>query len=283
MVEEREVQEHGGARRIREGLGHERCEQPLGRRLLLDDQARRHDVVSAAHSLGEAQLNDVLGRTAAVEGVLHGDGHLLERERGLAAQVVGHVARRKVKVAGGVERHGIHIIVKVEVLDLGTHVEDVALAIRALEDALEASARVAGERLARRRADVAEHTRHAALRGAPRQKLERLGIGEGEHVRLLEASKAVNRRAIEANALFERLFKLLRRDRKRLQRAQHVCEPQAHKANVTLLNGAQNEINVLLGAHGSPPDGTGAGTAQSYLRSHNRISCLFPPSHRREL
>ena len=173
-----------------------------------------------------------------MEGVLHGDGHLLERKRGLAAQIVCHVARRKVKVAGGVERHGIHVVVKVEVLNLGTNVEDVALAVRALEDALEAAARVAGKRLARRRADVAEHARHAALGGAPRQKLERLGIGEGEHVRFLEASKAVNRRAVEANALLKRLLKLLRRDRERLQRAQHVCEPQAHKSNVTLLNGA---------------------------------------------
>ena len=238
VVEERHVEEHGRTRRIGEGLGHERREEPLGRCLLLDDKARRHDVVGAAHGLGKAQLDDVLGRSAAVEGVLHGDGHLLERERGLATQVVGDVGRREVEVASLVQRHRLDVVVKVEVLDLGANVKDVALAVGALEDAFEATTGVTGKGLAGRRADVAEHARHAALGGAPGQELEGLGVGEGEHVGLLETSKAINRRAVEANALLEGLLELLGRDRERLQRAQDVCEPQANKTNVALLNGA---------------------------------------------
>ena len=249
MVEQGLVEEHRGARGRADGLGHERGVHALGGGLLLDDQARRHDVVGAAHGLGEAQLDAILGRAGGVIGVLHRDRHLLERERGLAAQVVGRVHGREVEVARVVQRHGVEVVIEVEVLHLGAHVGNEALLLGAREHVLEAAARVALEGLARRGVDVAEDARHAGLAGAPRQQGEGAGVREGEHVRLLEGGEAVDGRPVEADALLEGLLQLLGRNRERLEVSKHVREPEPHEADVALLDGPQDEVDVLLAAH----------------------------------
>jgi len=238
MVEKRLVQEHRGARGPRDGLGHERSEHVLRGSLLLDDETSSHDVVGAAHGLGKAKLHAVLRGTGGVEGILDRYGHLLEQKRGGAAQVARGIHGREVEVSRGVQRHRAEVVVKVEVLDLGTDVVDVALLVGLLEDAPEDTARGSLEGLARRRLDVAEHACHATFARTPRKELEGVRHGKGEHVRLLERGKAVNRRAVKADTLLERLLELLRRYRKRLEVAEHVGEPESDEADVSLLDGA---------------------------------------------
>ena len=239
VVEERLVQEHGRARGASDGLGHEGGKEVVLVGLLLDDQTRRHDCVGGAHRLGIAQLDSVLGGSVGVIGVLYGDGHLLERERGGTAQVTRRVVRRQVEVAGVVHRHWLGTLSReVEVLNLGAHVGHEALLVRHLEHTVQAPAGVAVKGLARRRPQVAEDARHARVARTPRQDLERLRVRERQHVRLVRRRKAVNRGPVEANALIKCLLELLRRDRERLEVALNVREPQPDEANVSLLDRA---------------------------------------------
>ena len=243
------VQEHGATRLARDRLGHEGCVHALLGGELLDDQASGHDVVGAAHGLGEAQLDAVLGRAGGVVGVLHRDGHLLEHQRGLAAQVVGVVHGREVEVARIVLGLELVLAVGVEVLDLGAHIGDVAHLVCLGEDLQQAVARVAVKGLAGGRVHVAEDARHAGLGRTPRQECEGVGVREGQHVGLLQRHEAVDGRAVKADALLKGLLELLRRDGKGLEVAQDVGKPKADKADVSLLDGSKNEVDVLLAAH----------------------------------
>lgn len=85
--------------------------------------------------------------------------------------------------------------------------------------------------------------------GAPGQDLERGGIREGQHVRLVGRGEALNGGTVETNALFKRDLEVLRADSEALEPAEHVGEPQADEADVALLDGAQDEIDVLLLVH----------------------------------
>ena len=256
VVEQRLVQEHGAAGLAGDGLGHEGGVHALLGGELLDDQTGGHDVVRAAHGLGVAQLDAVLGRAGGVIGVLNRDGHLLEHERGLAAQVVGVVKRGEVEVARVVLGLELGLAIGVEVLDLGADVGDVALLVRLGEDLEQAGARVALEGLAVGRVHVAEDAGHGGLARAPRQHAEGIGVGEGEHVGFLEGDEAVDGGAVEADALLKRLLKLLGRDRERLEVAQNIGEPQTDEADIALLDGTQDEIDVLLAAHADSSSGS---------------------------
>ena len=127
-----------------------------------------------------------------MEGVLHGYGHLLEREDRVAAQVAGGIAYRKIEVAHVVERFGRVLVGEVVILQLGTHVEQVAGFLGLVEHTAQGIARVAGEGLAIGCAHVAEHTGDAVVTRAPRQNLEGRGIGEREHVGFLGRGKALD-------------------------------------------------------------------------------------------
>ena len=115
-----------------------------------------------------AQAHAVLRATGGVEGVLHGHGHLLEREDRVAAQVTGGIAHRKIKVAHVVERLGRVLVGKVIVLQLGAHVEQGAGLLGLIEHAAQRIARIAGEGLAVGGAHIAEHAGNAVMARTPR-------------------------------------------------------------------------------------------------------------------
>ena len=95
---------------------------------------------------------------------------------------------------------------------------------------------------------------------APRQDLERRRVGLGQHVGLVDAGEALDRRAVEADALVEGALELGRRHRDRLQEAQHVGEPQPDEPDVALLERAENEVFLLAHAPSLWPRRWGAGT-----------------------
>ena len=86
--------------------------------------------------------------------------------------------------------------------------------------------------------------RDALLLGRHGKHLERRRIGHGDHVRLLDAGEAVDRRAVEAHALLERALELAVGHGEALQNAEHVGEPEADELDVALLDRLED---VLFG------------------------------------
>ena len=141
---------------------------------------------------------------------------------------------REVEVAAGVQRRRVVGRAEVEVLDLRGDVEGVAALLGRLELASQHAARVAFERVAVAAMDVADHPRDAVLLRPPGQHDERVRVRQRDHVRLVVPGEALNRRAVELNALLQRGRQFVDRDRDRLQLPQQVGEPEPDEADVVL-------------------------------------------------
>ena len=198
-----------------------------------------------------AQRDAVLGGAGGVERILHRNAHLLEREHGVAAQVASRIGLGKVKVTHVVQGLGDLVVLKVVILQFGAHVHDKAGLFGTIEHSAQTFAGVARKRLTIGCADVAEHTRNAVVARTPRKDLERRRIGESQHVGLFGRGKALDSRAVKAHALFEGDLKVLGADGKALKTTQHVDEPQTHKTDVTLFDGSEHEVDILLLIHGA--------------------------------
>ena len=138
------------------------------------------------------------------------------------------------------------LVGEVIVLQLGTHVEQIASLLGLAEHAAQGIARVAGKRLAIGSAHVAEHAGYAVVARAPRQDLEGRCIGERQHVGFLGRGKALDGGAVKANTLLKSDLEVLGANGKVLEAAENVDKPQTHKADVTLLYRAEYVIDVLL-------------------------------------
>ena len=121
-----------------------------------------------------------------------------------------------VKVAGLVDRnHTVGGDGLTQEIKLDLRVDhDAETRIRGpLDGALENASRIGRRGPPVRHEDIAEHARDRVIVGTPREQLERRGIRLQEHVRLVDARQALDRRPVETNALGERFFKLARVDR----------------------------------------------------------------------
>ena len=81
---------------------------------------------------------------------------------------------------------------------------------------------------------------------APRQDLEGRSIGKRQHIGFLGRGKALDSGAVKANTLLKSDLEVLGANGKVLEAAENVDKPQTHKADVTLLYGAEYVIDVLL-------------------------------------
>ena len=84
-----------------------------------------------------------------------------------------------------------------------------------------------------------------ALR-VPRQELERVEVGLGEDVGLLDPAEAVDRAAVEGHPLLEGVLELRRGDVEGLLAPEHVGEPQLDVADPPLLDGPKDVVGLLL-------------------------------------
>jgi hypothetical protein len=103
-LEQGQVGVHARPRVLGEGLGHERGEDALLERDLLDDGPEGHDVVGRGQRVGVAQVDLVLPGGALVVAELDRDAHRLEHADGRAPEVVAVAVRHVVEVAGLVDR-----------------------------------------------------------------------------------------------------------------------------------------------------------------------------------
>ena len=94
--------------------------------------------------------------------------------------------------------------------------------------------------------DVAEHARDGSGVAPPRQDLERVRIGEREHVGLLDPRVALDGRAVEGHAFLERGLELRGGDGEALERSEHVGEPEVDEADPSFLDGAEDVVRLLL-------------------------------------
>ena len=132
---------------------------------------------------------------------------------------------------------------------------------------------------------MSQKTRASVCLGvAPRQHLEGVGVGHGEHVALLDAAEAVDRRAVERHPVLERVLQLGRADGEALQAAEHVGEPQADQPHAAFLHGVQHVVALLLEHHGlSSSSRSVANMRQAWarLRSPRRAVVINPRTHSR--
>jgi hypothetical protein len=200
-------------------------------------------MLSAIERAGVTVVDLVLARAELVEAGPR-DAHRLERDDRLAPLLTMFAGRCRrswrCRAGWGVGR------LEDEELHLGCDVEREPLVARSAEVPLQHIARVAFEGFLRQVFDVAEHARDGGVLAAPRDDLERVGIGDREHVGFLDARVALDRRPVEGHAFLERGFELRRRDGEALERAEHVGEPEPHEANAALLHGAQDVVELLL-------------------------------------
>jgi len=135
-----------------------------------------------------------------------------------------------------VQHLGAPVVLEVVVLKLGTHEERVAHLRGALELALQHVARIGLVRRTVRVHDVAEHRGHGLPALPPWKNLERLGVGVGDHVRLLDARESLDRATVEAHALGHGHLEFRDVHRERLQKAEHVREPEVDELDLLILD-----------------------------------------------
>jgi hypothetical protein len=239
-------------------LRHERRVPAVLERDLLHRDAVRHAVVGHLQGVRVPHVDLVLARPHLVVGVLDIDPELLERKDRVAPDVRAGVERGEVEVAALVEDLGAAGVAEQEVLELGADEEVVEPhLVRPLHGPAQDVPRVALVRLALGGDDVGEHAGDAAavLLRAPRQHVERLGVGHRDHVRLLDRVEAGDRRPVEAHAALERVVELVGVDRERLQLPEDVGEPQADEADPALLDERLDIVGAvrsfLVGQHGA--------------------------------
>ncbi len=237
-----------------ERLGHERRPHTLVEGDLLDDVAERHHVVGHRQRVGVAQVDLLLAGRALVVAELHRDAHLTPARRWRAGGSSapsrarpGRSSRRCRRGSAPSRRTGRASAGRTRSRGArsrrsrGRWPWPAGGAARGGESAHdgEPSGMVMSQNIR------AEWCWPRA--GGPRQHLERRRIGPRDGVGFGDPGEALDRRAVEADALLEGALEFGGRDRDRLQVSEHVGEPQPDETDVPFLQRAQHEF--LLAIH----------------------------------
>ena len=275
------VDVHAGAVVLEHRLGHERCRLAVLVRHVLHDVLVEHQLVGHAGQLVEPHVDLGLTRGAHLVVLdLDLDAHLLEGEHHLGPQVLEVVRGREGEVAllvpdlvaevgafvpGGVpealdrvDAVARRVVVLVEAhvvedeeLGLGPDVAGVGDAGRpqvlgrlARHEARVAAVGLAGERV------VHEAVDRQRLPGAEGVDERGVGVGDQDHVRLLDLLEAADRRPVEADALVEQLGReLAGRHREVLHQARQVAEADVDDLDALVGDQAEHLVGCAL-VHG---------------------------------
>ena len=150
-----------------------------------------------------------------------------------------------VKVTVLVQGFGRGGFFEVEKLQFRSHVVSEPGFCQTLKVSFEGEARIAYKRIARWRTDVAKYAGYRILAWAPWQDSEGCRVRKSAHVTFIDSGKPLDGRPVEPHTLLDSVVKVVNRDRKTLQVAQNVGEPQAHKLNVIFQSAAKDEFSLF--------------------------------------
>ena len=215
----------------------------------LDRMLEGDQLVRALQGIAEREVKLVLSGSDLVMAGVDGDPQAVERAHDLLPNVAADIDRM-VEVAGAVVAPGSHPAgrgVRVQEEELQFHRDRVVEAEggRLRQGSRQHPAGVAGEALALRRHEVADHLGpRRTLRLADRQGVE---IRAKEHVALEDPGEALDGRAVEPFAVAHGMRKPVHRDRDALHRPEHVDKAQVQEADRSLRELFQRALDRLRG------------------------------------
>src|SRR5256714_3345549 len=182
-------------------LRHERRGEPERAGDILHDEPEGGDVVRGLQRLSISEIDLVLAMGYFMMRRLDLEPHLFEDTDDRAARIFPEIGRSKIEVRSDVVRGRRRSFVRprLEHEELGFHsrVHREAGLGGTRDDFLENSTRITGEGLAIRCVDVADKSGDTTLLVAPREYLKRAEVRDEEHIRLFDANKSFDRRAVE--------------------------------------------------------------------------------------
>jgi hypothetical protein len=251
-AEQRLVHVHAAAVHAVQRLGHEGGVHAVVSGHFFDDQPAGHDAVGHDQRLVVVRVDLVLRGSDLVVRGLHGDVETVERADGLLAQVVAQIGRQHVEVAALVDHFGGGAVtLEVEVLELGSDVELEPERAGAVELTAQHPARVALEGPVIAAEHVAEHEGGLLVVLRPGQDLERVPVGHGHDVGLLDLGVAGDGRAVKGGARLDHAVELAVGDLDHLEVAEDVGEPQLNVLDL-LVGDELADAGLALIIHGRP-------------------------------
>ena len=182
-------------------------------------------------------------------GRLHGDLHRLERFHRARPKLRSDVVGNLVEVAGGVEERAVLEPLEVEVLRLRPEIERVPLLLDPLQRALQHMARVARIRASVGIQDVADQAADVLAVDLPGKHLEGARVGHGHEIALVDPREAFDGRAVDPDALVERLLEHAQGDSDALHLSQDVEEPEVNHLHPALLAELHDLLRRLQTLH----------------------------------
>ena len=232
------------------GFGMKVAYRPRDARDRLERRLEGDRVIGGPQRIGVLEVDLVLAGGHFVVCRLDPDPEFLERVHHLLADLGAEVLG-EVEVTGRIMRqrlHGAVLALQQEELELGAGVQGEAELLCPIELPTEDPARVTGERVAVGVIDITDDARAAGVElllavwadsRLPWDRAEGRQVRDQEHVRLGDARKAFDARAVEPLAVLDRLLQLVHRNLDALHLSHDVGELEADEAQVAVLRQLQ--------------------------------------------
>ena len=235
MLPEALVNVHTAAVYAGDRLGHEGAVQPVLLRDRLQGRAQGDRIVGRGERGAVLEVDLVLAAGDLVVGGLDLDAESIERVNHLPAHAVGRIGA-DVEVAGlVVRRQRVEAVVRVaaeeEELQLRADQKVETQLLGAVELAAQDETRVAAERIAVGREDIADDARGGQLH-LPGDRHEGVQVRHEVHVAFGDAGEAFDRAAVEPDTILNRTVPQLNRDRNLFDDAHDIAELQTHKTHI---------------------------------------------------
>ena len=212
VFEKGDVCVHSRAALAENGLRHECCIKSVAVGKVFNNKSERHNIVRRAQDLVIFKVNFMLAFCVLVVGRFNFKAHAFKRQADVLAAVLALVNRAEVKIAAPVMAVGggtsLFIRAEKEEFALRANIAGVAHVGGLFDCALENMARIALKRGAVGEIYITDEPCGFSALALPGENNERVEVGVQAHIRLLNADKAVNRRAVKAAAVVKRFFKL---------------------------------------------------------------------------
>ena len=217
----------------------------------LRDVSERDDIVRHLKRIAVFEINLVLGFCDLVVGCFDDEAHIGQRNDDIAADVLGAVGRRQIKVAAVILELEARFAVnhpEEEEFEFGTRIEGVSHILGFFHGFLEDISRVALEGGAVGLIDVADKTGFfdAAVL-LPRKQCVCCDIWSQDHIGLFYTREPFYRRSVKGNAVGERFFRLNLRDCDVFDLSLNIGELKADELHVVVFNPFEHVRDLFFG------------------------------------